>query len=848
MRRMLCAGLVVLMCDVVANAQQPEPARKQAVAIRAPDGAVVVDGRLDEPIWRTALFISDFVQKEPDEGAAPSDPIQVAFAYDDTALYVGARMSSERAPIQSPLGRRDDLGQSEYIIVALDTYLDHRTAYGFGVTASGVRLDRYYPADAEDFDATVEPVWAARTRVEEHAWTAELWIPLSQLRFNGRNQQVWGLNVQRFVPSNNEMDYWVAVPRTEKAWASRFGELQGLTGIRPARRFELLPYVAASSTLAGNRDPRNPFDDGTNLAGRTGADLKIGFGPNLTLDVTTNPDFGQVEADPAEVNLSAYETFFTEKRPFFIEGSGLLNSRFAETYFYSRRIGAAPLASATGDFVKYPHASTIVGAAKLTGRLPSKTSIGILSAVTEAEHATTFDLASGTRSRVPVAATTSFVVGRVQQEFGRNASTAALMMTDVHRALRPGDPLASFLPRNAFTLNGDTLLRFRNGRYELSGQAGLTHIDGDAAAITRVQRNSAHYFQRPDQSYATFNPLRTRMDGGHAYVEFARTGGRHWVWTMSSNIESPEFELNDVGRLTAADGITANALLTYRETQPSRWLRNYAVNLNRYGEWNFGGNPQSNQWSPQVNLTWLNFWTTDIRFWSFGAVDSANLTRGGPLMRLEAARQGQVEVSSPAAQQTHLKAGVYYMTRRDGGSVRYLYGEAGVRPSPRWQMSLAPTVVREVDSRQYVTTLDGGAAATFGGRYIFARVDRSTLSTQFRLNYTFKPDLNVDVHAEPFAASGAYGPTGELIAAQTNELRPFDVPGTRDFNARFFRSNVVVRWEWKPGSTLFVVWQQNRAATEPVGTRASLGDMLNSIAAPGDHVLAVKTTFWLSVH
>ena len=382
MRRLLCAGLIVLLCDVVANAQQPEPGRKQAVAIRLQNGAIVVDGRLDEPVWHGAPVISDFVQKEPDEGAAPSDRIQVSFAYDDTALYIAARMASERAPIQSPLGRRDVVGQSEYIIVALDTYLDHRTAYGFGVTASGVRLDRYYPADAEDFDATVEPVWAARTRVEEHAWTAELWIPLSQLRFNARNEQVWGLNVQRFVPSNNETDYWVAVPRTEKAWASRFGELHGLTEIRPARRFELLPYVAASSTLTGNRDPRNPFDDGKNLAGRTGADLKIGFGSNLTLDVTTNPDFGQVEADPAEVNLSAYETFFTEKRPFFIEGAGLLNSRFAETYFYSRRIGAAPLASATGDFVDYPHTSTILGAAKLTGRLPSKTSIGVLSAVT----------------------------------------------------------------------------------------------------------------------------------------------------------------------------------------------------------------------------------------------------------------------------------------------------------------------------------------------------------------------------------------------------------------------------------------------------------------------------------
>src|SRR5580765_6153325 len=220
-----------------------------------------------------------------------------------------------------------------------------------------------------------------------------MWIPLSQLRFNAGDEQVWGVNVLRFVPSNNETDYWVAVPRTEKVWVSHFGELRGVDGVKPTHRLELLPYIAGSSTLTGNRDRRNPFDDGKNLAGRAGADVKIGFGPNLTLDATVNPDFGQVEADPAEVSLSAFETFFSEKRPFFIEGSGLLNSPF-EGYFYSRRIGSAPIGPAPGDFVDYPHTSTILGAAKLTGRLPSKTSIGVLTAVTSAERATTFDLAS----------------------------------------------------------------------------------------------------------------------------------------------------------------------------------------------------------------------------------------------------------------------------------------------------------------------------------------------------------------------------------------------------------------------------------------------------------------------
>jgi hypothetical protein len=847
MRAWCLAMILAFSTSVPASAQQPgrrslgeggaENARKQARAVRVPPGTIVIDGRLNEAAWTQAPAITDFVQKEPIEGSAPSDTMQVAFLYDDTALYVGARMSSEHAPIQSPLGRRDDVAQSEFIIIALDTYLDHRTAYGFGVTASGVRLDRYYPADADDFDATVDPVWEARTRVDGSGWTAEMWIPLSQLRFNARDEQVWGLNVQRFVPANNETDYWVAVPRTVKAWSSRFGELRGVDSLRAPRRLELLPYVAGSSTLTSNRDRRNPFDDGKNLAGRTGLDLKLGFGPNLTLDATVNPDFGQVEADPAEVNLTAFETFFDEKRPFFIEGSRLLNSSL-EGYFYSRRIGARPVGPASGDFVDYPHTSTILGAAKLTGRLPSKTSVGILGAVTGAEQASTFSLASGARTRVAVAPVTSFAVGRVQQEFGPNASTAAFMITDVHRDFRPGDPLASMLTRNAFAANGETLLRFRNGMYELAAQAGLTHIDGDAPAIARVQSSSAHFLQSPDKTYARFNPLRTSMDGSQAYLSFSRTGGTHWVWSVFNNTESPEFEVNDIGRLMAADGIAVGATLTYRETKPNRWFHSYSLSLNRYAEWDFGGDSQSDQWSPQWNITWRNFWTTKVYAWYFGPTDNASLTRGGPVMRDPAARQGQLELTTPEASSTQAYGGIVATKKDDGGRLRYMYGGLTVRPVPELLVSAKPTIVFETVGRQYVAAVDT--------HYVFASVDRATYSTQFRVNYTFKPDLTLDVYAEPFAASGAYGPTQELAAARTSELRPFDLPGTRDFNARSFRSNVVLRWEWRPGSTLFVVWQQNRSALDPVATRASLSDMFHSVGAPGDHVLAMKTTFWIS--
>ena len=340
---------------------------------------------------------TDFVQVEPVEGAPPTDPMEVRFLYDDDALFVGARMFT-RAPseIQAPLSRRDEgTGQAEHVFVSLDTYLDRRTAYTFGVTAAGARFDHYHADDdRSNTDPGFDPVWEARVGVDEDGWIAELRIPFNQLRFTNTDAQVWGLNIYRLVPGRNEEVYWSLLPRTEEVWASRFGELHGIVGIRPTSRLELLPYVAGSSTLAGSSEQANPFDAGLNLVGGAGLDMKMGLGPNLTLEATINPDFGQIEADPAEVNLTAFETFFDERRPFFLEGSQLLAGESSDdseaAYFYSRRIGAPPAESAVGDFVEHPSTTTTLGAAKLTGRLPTGTSIGVLGALTTAESARTY--------------------------------------------------------------------------------------------------------------------------------------------------------------------------------------------------------------------------------------------------------------------------------------------------------------------------------------------------------------------------------------------------------------------------------------------------------------------------
>jgi hypothetical protein len=855
-----------LLLPAITVAQQQGGERKRADAVRVPEGAIRVDGRLDDRAWQNAPVLTDFVQKEPVEGAQPTDRMEMRFAYDDTALYVGARMFSS-GDIQAPLGRRDISDQAENVAVFFDSYLDRRTTSGFGVTAAGVRLDAYFPSDNDNGDEDYNPVWVARTSVDQAGWVAELLIPFSQLRFSDRNPQVWGLNVRRWIPSRNEEVFWALVRRTEQGWASRFGDLHGIEGIQPRQRLELLPYVASNSTLVGAPDLRNPFAARADTAGRVGLDAKVGIGSNLTLEATVNPDFGQVEADPAEVNLTGFETFFSERRPFFVEGANLLNG-MDDNWFYSRRIGAPPIGTASGDFVDYPATSTILGAAKLTGRLVSGTSIGMLGAVTGEESARTFRVGQPI-SRVTVAPRTSWAAARVQQEFGLPGSLFGFQMTNVHRELADTDPLASLLARNSVSFAAESLVRMRDGDYELQAYGGFSRIDGEPGAIDRLQRANARYLQRPDAPYLDYNPLRTSLSGTKSGGVFRRRNARHWLWQVGTDIESPELELNEIGRLNSGDGIQPSARIEYRETVPGRWWRSYSINISNRDEVTFGGDVQQVQFMPGFNTTWRNFWQTRLGGVYTRRMQNARLTRGGPSMEQPAAWRASFEVENSDASQTRGEMSVQYGRNEDGGLTFEIEPELTIQPSPQWQLSISPSYERQVESQQYISTLAGGRAATYGSRYIFANVDRSTYATQVRLNYTFKPDLTLDFYGEPFAASGRYDRVGELAAARTRLRRLYGTDGTtlttladgsqvvtdgnatftlrnRDFNVQSFRSNLVLRWEWRAGSTLYLVWQQNRSTQEATRTRASLADMFRSISQTGDNFLAIKASFWIS--
>ena len=437
--------------------------------------------------------------------------------------------------------------------------------------------------------------------------------------------------MQRVVPARNEEVHWALVRRTEQGWPSRFGELRGIGGIRPGRRLELLPYVGGGSRIIGDRDMANPFESQANAEARAGLDAKMGLGPNLTLEATFNPDFGQVEADPAEVNLSAFETFFEERRPFFLEGIQLLMGE-RESYFYSRRIGAAPSGPASGDYLDYPSTTTILGATKLTGRLASGLSVGALGAVTAEESARTF--VPSEFGQIRVAPRTSDGVGRLQQEFGADASTVSFMTTAVHRSLDAGDPLAGLLARNALTLSGESAIRFRDADYELQLHSGVTYVDGEASAVDRIQRSSARYFQRPDAAYITYDPSRTSLSGAAGGARLLRRNAEHWVWDAGTDFSSPGFETNDVGRLSQTDRLTASANLIYQETDPGPRLRLYQYRLRTTNIWNYDRDLQSAVLTPSLDYTWPNFMESEITGTFTFPTQDQRLTRGGPSMSI----------------------------------------------------------------------------------------------------------------------------------------------------------------------------------------------------------------------
>lgn len=876
-------GLLLLgMCSVSKTWAQKSPTSegevesRRTVEAEAKNGSeIVLDGKLAEEIWDNASFTSNFIQREPREGSEATERTKVAFVYSDNALYIGARMYSEDpSEIQAQLSRRDNTGNAERLVISLDTYLDRRTARSFAITASGVRADYFQPEDEMSYrsrDYSYDPVWTAKSNIDSVGWTAEMRIPYSQLRYTEQEEQIWGININRFLPHKNEDVYWVMVPQDETGWASRFGLLTGIKNISRARQIEFLPYVAGNSLIKGAPDPQNPFVDDVNLNARFGGDFKIGLGPNLKLDGTINPDFGQVEADPAEVNLTAFETLFDEKRPFFTENQQLFSVLGrSERYFYSRRIGATPSLEPEGDdvdFIDRASNTTILGATKITGRFPSGFSVGGLATITGREQAQIYDVETDSYDEVQVEPLTGYGVVRMQQEFGENASTIGGMLTGVQRDLKQGTELSRNLSKNAVTGGADWNLRFEDGKYQLSGDAGFSYISGQSEAILQTQQSSARYYQRPDASYLSIDSTRTSLSGYRGRLEVSKNAGRHWLWEVQGSTKSPGFELNDIGVLLRADEISSRADLTYRENTQGSWYQSYRIRLTMDGEWNYGGVRRENSFELNNRIEWKNFWSHWMSIEYSPQSYDDRLTRGGPLMGSPAEIGIRGQISTDRSANIFSELFMNYQEDEFGGWNWRIRPSIQIRSGSRWELEFEPGFSLQTNTRQYITTLSGGREATFGNRYVFSNIDRSTVSLQTRFNYAFTPDLTLEMYAEPFVASGNYYEPGELPEPRSYNLDRYTTNGRtsdgdyiinrngdsftvpdNDFLVKSFRSSIVLRYQWRPGSTFFLVWQQNRFSREESNRFVEPGDLVNALGETGDNILSVKFTYWFSVN
>jgi hypothetical protein len=850
-----------------------------------------LDGRFDEAAWGTAQVATDFVQRGPDVGQPSTERTEVRVLYDDGAVYVAARMfDSQPARMQAPLARRDEAVQnSEWFNVVFDSYHDRRSGFRFGVNPAGLRRDVYH-FDDDGEDATWDAVWEVATSVDSLGWTAEYRIPLSQLRFNppaAGAEQTWGVQFFRYVSRRDEWSHWAPWLPTYAGIVSRFGELRGLRGLGAQRRLELMPYSSARLDRQPDR-PGDPFYSSNEAAASFGVDVKMGVTPGLTLTGTVNPDFGQVEVDPAVVNLSAFETFFPERRPFFVEGGDVFrfgqlsnfNGYGSPEFFYTRRIGRAPqrrvFASGEAPFVDEPENSTILAAAKVTGRLPGGWTVGLLDAVTQREQARFVDL-DGDRHDTPVEPLTNYFAGRVRRDLNGGATVVGGMLTGVHRTLDDAE-LSPMLRGDAYMGGMDFEHAWARRLWTLSGFVAASRVAGSAEAIARTQGSSARYFQRPDADHVRFDPDRTTLDGTSAALALQRSGD----WDMSVQLRqvTPGFEMNDVGFSPRSDVRSVATFLGRRVTKPGRTFLRYSQAVFTTHAWNLDGDNIYADLGMGLNGTFHNLWNGGLNLTLQPAAKDDRLTWGGPLGASPTSWGVSAYVESDPRRRMTFGGSVYGGGDENGGWQRDAGATVRWRPRPSLQVSVGPSIALLHDPDQFLFSAEDAAAEeTFGARYVFGRLRQTTFSLNTRVNWTFTPTVSLQLFAQPFVAAGdfrefrefttpgaaeydVYGkdrgtvcalggtfaihPTQSVACPASAEsaegMMTLDDP---DFNIRSLRGNAVLRWEYRPGSALFLVWQQERFDNERMGGFRAGRDVGRLFREPARNVFLVKATYWI---
>jgi len=849
-RLLIVLALALAASTSITANDKPVPTDREiaAVSIGEDARAIHLDGELNDAAWQSAPPVTEFVQREPKEGTAASFRTEARVLYDSTGLYVGIRaFDPEPAKIKSFLTRRDEQSSSDWIRVLIDSYHDRRTAYEFAVNPAGVKQDSYWFNDTNS-DRSWDAVWDVMVSRDADGWRAEFRIPYSQLRFTAGGTGRVGFAVVREVARLNETSTWPLLAKSASGYVSSFGALTGLTGLRSPKRLELVPY-AVSQVAIEPREIGNPLQNPTDPGASVGLDMKYAVTPALTFTATVNPDFGQVEADPAVVNLSAFETFFSERRPFFVEGSG--NFAFnmdcsdgsCTGLFHSRRIGRQPRGAPDlpdDGYSVQPLQSTILGAGKLTGRV-GKFSVGALTAATQEERAR-IAIGSSRTSEV-VEPFTFYSVARARREFA-NQSSVGFMATSTNRRLV--DSIA-FLPSTALT--GGVDYDWRIGRrFSVNGFLAGSSLRGSAEAITELQESNVHSFQRDDATHIDVDPDATELNGYAGSVAFGKIGGERTRFSSFFGFKSPGFDMNDLGFQRRADERVESQWLQWRFDKPGKYVRTFRINFNHWGGWNFGGDRLFLGGNVNVHWTFQNFWGIGSGLNVNGRQFDDRATRGGPGAYSNGPIGNWFYLNTDERKPVSFAWFSFWNNDRAGSRFVELAPSLTVRPTSGLSLQFGARWFSNKDDAQWVENLDEDSVAP---HYIFGRLKQTTAAATLRVNYTISPTLSLQLYGQPFVSAGHYEHYKELVNGRADvhadRYQPFAYGNNADFNYLSFRTTNVLRWEFKPGSTLFVVWQQGRDDDGDRGDFRFGRDFRQVFSTPSSNTVLVKLAYWLNL-
>ncbi len=839
------------------------------------DTQVDIDGFLNDSAWEAVEWESNFIESRPDENTPPSNQTRFKITYDQKFIYFAFQcLDNEPDKIVRRLSRRDTF-DGDWIGIFIDSYHDKRTAFGFIVSAAGVKSDVFESNNGNNEDESWNPIWYTKARIDSEGWTAEMKIPLSQLKFGKSQEQIWGLEVMRRHFREEERSVWQRLPADTPGFISEFGELHGLLNLEPQKQLEIQPYTV-TSLRTYEAEEGNPFSDGSDGKITGGLDAKIGITNDLTLDLTINPDFGQVEADPSAIALDGFQIFFREQRPFFVENKNIFDYRISnseagntfgsDNVFYSRRIGRSPQGfpnTEDGEFVDQPENTAILGAAKFSGKTKDGWSIGVLESVTARKFATIDN--NGNRRKEVVEPLTNYFVGRVQKDFNDRNTFIGGIFTATNR-----DELSEnidFLHGSAYTGGIDFKHQWNDRDWYLGGNVIWSHIKGSPEAIEGTQRSIAHLFQRVGADHVEVDTTRTSMTGSGGNIQIGKVGNGNWKFESGATWRSPELELNDIGFQRRADDIRHYTWIGYQTLKPDSLFRKVGMNYNHWSVWDFDGNHNSLQFNTNSWQNWKNNWFTNLGI-TYMPIQYSNFAlRGGP--RLRQSQELRFWNGINTDNRKKLRFNMFHNGSKalDNSYATYFI-EAGFsyQPLNSLLISAFPSYSINNDKLQYIDNIDVDGIT----KYVNGEVRQRTLSMSFRLNYTINPNLTIQYWGQPFISRGRFSNFKQVVdpiaknfddrislfaedqisfiddtyAIDENLDGNTDFTfGNPDFSSIQFRSNLVLRWEYIPGSEIFLVWSQDTSQSGNPQDKLlnSLGD--NIFGEKPQNIFLLKATY-----